>query len=105
MIVLLSIAAYIVCIIGFMAWDALVGFPYEFDGYELPPLTLVAILWPIALPFVFFASIGNKLSKVKENRIVKEKKRNKLRIAAQKEIDNYMEEAEEEMKRILHSKE
>ena len=105
MIALLIIAAYIACIIGFIAWDALVGFPFEFDGYELPPLVLVAILWPIGLPIVLFATVSDKLSKVKANRIVKEKKRNKLRIAAQKEIDNYMEEAEEEMKRILHSKE
>lgn len=105
MTVLLIIAAYIACIIAFIAWDAFIGFPYEFDGHELPPLCLVAIFWPLALPFVFFDSLTEKFSKIKKNRIAKEEKRNKLRIAAQKEIDNYMHEAEEEMKKILRSKE
>lgn len=100
--ILLIIAAYIVVTIGFIAWDAFIGLPWEFDGHENPPIALVAFFWPISIWFCFFAGIANQFTKVKEKRLDKEKIQERLRIATEKEIENYIEEVEEEIKKMIH---
>ncbi|HVI40081.1 MAG TPA: hypothetical protein VM577_05435 [Anaerovoracaceae bacterium] len=100
-IALLILVAYLVGVVGFIAWDAFIGYPIDFDGYDAPPISLAAAFWPITLWFVLFAGIGNAFKKVKENRLNKEEKQQRLRIAAEKELDIYIEEVEEEIKRTL----
>lgn len=101
MTTLLVIAAYIACIIGFMAWDAFIGLPFDFDGYQNPPVGLVAILWPLAVPICFFTWVSRAFSNIKKNRLTKEERRRKLRVAAEEEIEEYMDEVEEEIRKSV----
>lgn len=98
MITLIYVASYILAIIAFCVWDAFVGFPFEWDGYKNPPLALAAVFWPLTVPIVLVAAISNFLFNVKEARLKKEENMARVRVAAEKEMNQYLEQVEEELK-------
>lgn len=97
--VLLALGGYFLMMMAFYAWDAFIGFPVEFDGHDQPPLLLVAAFWPIAVPIIILYKFSLSLEQVKRKRVVKEKQLEKVRVAAQVEMDLYLEEVERELKR------
>jgi len=99
MIAFLVFVSYLLMAMAFCAWDAFIGLPVEFDGRENPPLVLVAAFWPVAAPILVLVSFANFLGRVKEKREYREEQQRKVRVAAQKEMDNYLEEVEKELKR------
>jgi hypothetical protein len=111
MIVLICFAAYILIAFGFCLWDALIGMPVKWSSWDTfvyygppeIPRGLAAIFWPIATPIVMLKAFSKFLEYAKEKRIKKEENKTRLRIAAQKELDTYMEQVEAEMKDIVRS--
>lgn|SRR5574339_195620 len=109
MIALWLLGSWFVGGLLFILWDSLIGLGVDFDGYENPPLVLVAAFWPIAIPcllFYNFIRLCEYLKDAREERQKKarkeqEKKRvqeEKLRIAAEKEFEASMAQVEEEMR-------
>lgn len=98
MIILYIIGLYVAGIISMMLWDTYIGFGFEFDGNDYPPFPLALLFWPLALPLVIFIGLGIKLSKIKEKRISRANQKRKLRIAAEKETAELMEEIDREIK-------
>jgi hypothetical protein len=81
-------------------WDAFIGFGYgEWDGSINPPFILVAFIWPISIPYMIIDKFGNYLKSVKAKRIKKEESRTKIRIAAEKELEEYLEQIEVDLKK------
>lgn len=108
MIALLIIGSWFVGGLLFILWDALIGLGVDFDGYENPPLLLVAAFWPIAIPcllFYNFIRLCDYLKDKREERKKAERKKKekeeevarKLRIAAEKEFEESMAQVEAEM--------
>jgi hypothetical protein len=84
----------------FALWDAYIGFGVEFDGGTWPPMGLALGIWPIVLPFAIGAKLMSGLDSVKEARIAKEFTQKRLRIAAQKEQEEILQQVEEEMSHV-----
>lgn len=101
MTALIILGIYIAGIFGMWLWDTFIGFSFEFDGYNGPPLGLACAFWPLAFPIALLIDLGEKLSGVKRQRIAKEEQQEKVRIAAQKELDIYMREVEEELRTVV----
>lgn len=101
LIALAIIGVWFFGIISFIAYDAFFGFGFEFDGHDLPPLGVPAVFWPIAVPILLFCALIDFFDKVKTNRKIKEENVRKIRISTQQELDKYMAEAEQEVKKIL----
>lgn len=72
MIMFLFIASYMVVALLFCIFDAAIGFGIEFDGYQAPPLGLVALFWPLAIPIMMLIAFIIFLEKIKKKRINKE---------------------------------
>jgi hypothetical protein len=100
--ILMYIGIYLAIGLAMWLWDACIGFdPYESkEDYE-PAITLVFLFWPITLPIILGNLIYISLKKIRDKRIDKKAYKTKLRIAAEKELEKYNEEVEEEVKRIL----
>jgi len=96
-IALICLGIYIMNIFAFCAWDAFIGLPVDFDGYNNPPLWLVAIVWPIAVPILSVISFNNFLQSVKEKRIEKAELKRKTRIKLQKEEAALLRQIEKEL--------
>lgn len=101
MIALIIFGIYITGIFGMWAWDAFIGFAIDFDGYNGPPLGLACAFWPLAFPIALLCGLAEKLENVKKRRVAREEQQEKVRIAAQKEIDIYMQEVEEELRTVV----
>lgn len=111
MIVLLVIFSYIAVTICFIAWDAFIGLGYNSNDPELPPLSLVALFWPLSIPLLIWCSVLDKLDAIKVNRINRERKRiydenhqRDLKEAAEREAKRILEEAEEEVEQEFKKK-
>ena len=98
MIALLFIGLYISAIIGFCLFDALVGLGYDFDGYKDPPLALVAVFWPIAVPILAVFGFARYTRNLKETRIAKQEHQRQLRVAAEREVETAMKQVEAEIR-------
>jgi hypothetical protein len=109
MLALLIIGGWFVGGLLFILWDSLIGLGVEFDGYENPPLLLVAAFWPIAIPCLLFYNFirlcdflkEEREDRQKQKRKAEEKKRveaEKLRVAAEKEFEASMAQVEAEMR-------
>lgn len=98
MSVILVLGFYFLTAISFMAFDAIVGLPVEFDGYENPPLWLVALFWPIAIPCMLAMRINNLFSSIKEKRLEREEKRRKIRIKIEND-EAFLKREEEKLRR------
>jgi hypothetical protein len=99
MILLLYIAGvYLSGIVAMLLWDAYIGFGFDFDGNDYPPFGLALIFWPLAFPIAFFIGFAGKLEGVKRKRIDKAKAQKRLRIAAEKETADLLDELEKEIK-------
>lgn len=84
--------------IAFALWEAFVGFKdIEFDGNTWPPLGLAYAFWFLAGPIATMAAFGNSLSTVRDRRIAKAEERKRIRVAAEKEHTQLMEQIEKEM--------
>jgi hypothetical protein len=95
------IAIYSLGVIGFVVWDALVGFPFEFDGGTSPPIFLAAMFWFIALPICVFAGLQWSLEGVKNRRIERQEKKQLLRALEEREQNRLRVIAEKEVQAIL----
>ena len=84
MTALLIIGLYVFAIIGFCLFDALVGFGFEFDGYNAPPLAVAAIFWPIAVPILLVFGFATYMEGLKKTRIAKQEHQRQLRVAAER---------------------
>lgn len=105
-IIIVTAVGYLLGSFAFCLWDSWIGMPVDWnDRYgETPPLGVAAAFWPIAVPIVALIAFNNYLKESKENRIVQEKNKQKLRIAQQKEMDEAWEQIEEEAKGIAGAK-
>jgi hypothetical protein len=101
MIALIIFAIYIAGIFGMWLWDSFIGLAIDFDGYEGPPLALACVFWPLAFPIALMVGFGEKLNNVKKRRLEREAHQAKVRVAAQKELDIYMQEVEEELRTVV----
>lgn len=110
---------YVFGMFAFYAWDCFIGtgikwntwkmwslFPLSYeirDGYSsTPPLGLISFFWILALPFILALNIFFFLDKFKEKRLVKEERKEKIRIAVENKVNDFDKEVEaaleEEMK-------
>lgn len=108
-IVFYCILLYILVMIGVAVWDAFIGLGYNFLGnsyYDYDrivsvetdspvPLAVVLIFWPVTIIVLTVLLLIRTLKSVKGKRLEKEKEQHRLRIAAQKEYDSYLEEVNE----------
>ena len=101
MTALIIIGTYFAGVFGMWFWDAYIGFGFEYDTRSNPPLGLACALWPLFVPITLIACLTMKMDSVKENRLEKEKQQEKVRVAAQKELDIYMREVEEELRTVV----
>lgn len=84
--------------IFFALLEAYVGFKdIEFDGDAWPPIGLAYAFWFLALPIATMAAFGNSLNGVRDARITKAEERKRIRVAAEKEHTQLMEQIEREM--------
>ncbi len=115
MIALLILGGWFVGGLLFILWDALIGLGVDFDGYENPPLLLVAAFWPIAIPcllFYNFIQLCQYLKEKREEHQREERKKKekeeevarKLRVAAEKEFEASMAQVEAEMRTYSEGK-
>ena len=88
---------YAAVALGFLLWDAKIGFGFEWDGEDYPPLLLAAIFWWITLPYVFASKLVGHLDKVKYERKKKEELRIRIKIEQEKEITAAMDEVDREV--------
>lgn len=106
MIIALCIIGYLLMIGAFCLWDSWIGMPVNWNSYgsESPPLGIAAIGWPIAIPIVALIGFVNYLDEAKEKRKKQDKQKQKIRIAAEEELEKYNQEVEEEVQKILHER-
>ncbi len=97
MIVLYVIGIYLAGLIGFIVWDAAIGFGVEFDGGDWPPMIMAMVAWPLVVPLTVLAFISRSLEGVKEKRIARRESQRRLRIALKKEEEALLEQVEEEL--------
>lgn len=93
----LGLCLYVAVALGFLLWDAKVGFGFEWDGESYPPLLLAAVFWWITLPFVFASKFTTHLDKMKEERKKKEEVRIRVKVEEEKAIEAAMEEVDREV--------
>jgi len=93
----LGLCLYVAVALGFLLWDAKVGFGFEWDGENYPPLILAATFWWITLPYVFASKFVGHLDKVKEERKKKEEVRIRIKIEDEKAIEAAMDEVDREV--------
>jgi len=102
MIALACVVGYIAMILGFCLWDAYIGTGVNWDGYYNDvPLPLAAIFWWIAIPIIALMRFVDLTKGIKATRELKkklaEKQRNNIRIAAEKEEQEILEQVENEL--------
>jgi hypothetical protein len=88
---------YAAVTVGFLLWDAKIGFGFEWDGESYPPLFLAATFWWITLPYVFASKFAGHLDKVKDVRKKKEEVRIRVQIEEEKAIEAAMDEVDREV--------
>lgn len=98
MILLYIAGIYLAGIVAMLLWDAYIGFGFDFDGINYPPLGLALMFWPLAFPVAFMIGFSEKLDGVKRKRIDNAKAQKRLRVAAEKEAAELMEELDKEIK-------
>ena len=105
MMFLYCLIGYFIGILLFLVWEAVIGCGVRFytDINDGPTAVLAAIFWPVAIPIILLVNFSSLLDSIRNKRIQKEENKTKLRIAAQKELDTYMEQVEAEMKDIVRS--
>ena len=101
MIITICIIGYLLMIFGFCLWDSWIGMPVKWNGYDAPGVWLAAIFWVIAVPIVCMIAFSNYLKRAKADREKKEEHQWRVRVAAEKELDKYQEEVEEEVKKLV----
>jgi hypothetical protein len=94
---MLIVGLYLAVMVGFLLWDAKVGFGFEWDGYDYPPLFLAAGFWWITLPYVFVRKAVVYLDNAKKQRAEKEQTRIRIKLEDEKAVAAAMEEVEREM--------
>jgi len=100
---------YLFGIFAFCLWDSWIGMPVNWnDGTYLTrenmPLGLAAVFWPLATLVVALIKFNKYLDEAKVRRIQREEHKQKLRIAAQVEMDSALEQMDLEMKNASVSK-
>lgn len=80
-------------------YESFVGFGYEWDGNNNPPFFIVACFWQLSLPVIGISKFADYLESIKIARIKREKERTKIRIAAEKEMEEYLEQIEIDLKK------
>jgi hypothetical protein len=94
MIIGLCIGGYILAALLFCLWDAAIGFGFEWNGEDTPPLILAAVLWPIGL-LIAMVSVFLKLClNIKDARLARTNRKQRMRIAAEEELQSAMQEIE-----------
>jgi len=96
MIALFILATYFATVMGFCIWDAKVGFGFEWDGFDRPPLVLAAFFWPITLPYAFFMWFSKALTRAKKARLAREAEQEKIRVAAENDLAAALAQLESE---------
>jgi hypothetical protein len=94
---LFGLLLYAAITVGFLLWDAKIGFGFEWDGEQYPPLPLAALFWWITLPFVAMSSFVTSLDEAKKVRKKKEETRIRIKIEEEKAIEAAMEEVDREV--------
>jgi len=88
---------YIIGIFVFVAWDAYIGFGFEFpDLSNGPNEVLSAFFWPIALPICIVIAISIKFEAAKKHRLERKEERRKLRVATERELQSSLKELDNE---------
>lgn len=77
---------YILGVLSFCLWDACVGLGVDFDGYQNPPLAIVAGLWFISIPILLMYNFVRLCVYLKDIRIERQKKEEKQRIQEEKRV-------------------
>lgn len=93
----LGLCLYVAVALGFLLWDAKIGFGFEWDGENYPPLALAAVFWWITLPYVFASKFVGHLDKAKTERNKKEEIRIRIKVEEEKAIESAMEEVDREV--------
>jgi small-conductance mechanosensitive channel len=75
---------YILGVLSFCLWDACIGWGATFDGYQNPPLVLVAFLWFISIPILLMYNFVKLCNYIKDTRIERQEKEKKQRIQEEK---------------------
>lgn len=102
MFIFLGIVSYLAIAVGFCLWDAFIGMPVDWDSDfdDNIPCWLAALLWPFAIPVVSLIAFSYFLNGVREKRAQREKKQQKLRIAAERAREKQEREEERLMAQI-----
>lgn len=100
---ILILIIYVIGFILFCLWDAFIGFGniVEFDGYDAPPVFLVAWFWFIAVPVLLLFAFFDVLCSIKHSRKERAKLKRKMRVDAEEQARKILEEAEREMEEFL----
>jgi len=93
----LVLCFYIAVSFGFILWDAKVGFGFEWDGDDYPPLILAAIFWWVTIPYASISKFIDHLDKVKEDRKKKEAVRIRIKVEEEQSIKTALEEVDREV--------
>jgi hypothetical protein len=106
---MIILAIYILGIFGFCLWDSWIGMPViwndgSFATRNKTPLSVAALVWPFATPIVILVKFNKYLDEAKERRLQREAHKQKVRIAAQKELESLVEQVDIEMEKISSDK-
>jgi hypothetical protein len=103
---LFYVLLYIAIIIGVCIWDAFIGLEDNtvWNGQENPPLSLVAVLWPIAIPLFLIGKMDRVLDNVRKKRLEKEKKHKEQKERLRTELLNAVDELEKEINKEYKEK-
>jgi hypothetical protein len=101
MLFIFILLLYIIGIPLFYLGDAAIGYGVDFDGFETPPLSVVASFWPIAVPILLIHKFGKICVNLKTKRKEKESRKEKIRIALSDEEARAIEDAEKEVEQEL----
>jgi hypothetical protein len=99
MLYLICAGIYILGMILFVAWDALIGFPVKWYEEDLDsvPLSVATIFWPISVPVLLIITFSNFLKGIKKKRILKENLKEAQRIRIKQEEQEILEQVEREL--------
>jgi hypothetical protein len=76
MTVLICIGLYVLGILGFITYEALVGFgDIDFDGESNPPSWLLGLFWFLSIPVLMIYLFSQRLNNAKQKRLEAEKEK------------------------------
>lgn len=98
---ILWILGYLAVAAAIVLWDAYKGFGFEFPDIEDGPNAVCAgLFWPIGLPIILVICFSKAIAGIKERRIEKAREVRRIRIAAEKEREQILDQIEKEIAHV-----